>query len=142
MYVAAVLFRLGVSVEQGIIFRNGMCNDPQTEEELNYHYGFVQTDPPFTWEQFLQMKETVINERGELYLRRYRNQELVETDWVETPYNQRTLANLDEWLEYRQKLRDLPDTITKYIMDFNTGMLDLSKMDIPKRPQTIRKSSA
>ena len=55
-----------------------------------------------------------VNERNIYYqmkhLRRKRDKLLVESDWTQS--RDLTLTNDEEWIKYRQELRDLPQTIT------------------------------
>jgi hypothetical protein len=57
-------------------------------------------------------------------LKRKRNSLLNECDWVVLPYSPITGSKLDEWIEYRQKLRDITQT-TGSILD----------VEIPKKPE-------
>ena len=60
-----------------------------------------QTKPPF--EEFMKIYDKL----APLYeLRIERNQKLAETDWTQT--NDIGLENEEEWVTYRQALRDLP----------------------------------
>jgi hypothetical protein len=52
-------------------------------------------------------------------LRNKRNKLLEETDWVQTLLITGMCKNIDEWLEYRQALRDLPEVI--YQEELGTG---------------------
>ena len=58
-----------------------------------------------------------VNERNVYYqmkeLRRKRDKLLIESDWTQS--KDLTLTNDEEWIKYRQELRDLPQTTT----DFN-----------------------
>ena len=58
-----------------------------------------------------------VNERNVYYqmkeLRRKRDKLLIESDWTQS--RDLTLTNDEEWIKYRQDLRDLPQTTT----DFN-----------------------
>ena len=53
---------------------------------------------------------------------------LKDSDWVLTYDNVQTLANLEEWINYRQKLRDLFLNIS-----------DIYSMKIPLAPRVLRK---
>lgn len=136
-FVDPVLRKLGVT---STICCVGMNTDPQTEDELYECYKFEQPTPPITWESYWNMRKQIMHQHGLMHIRNYRNKELVQTDWVETPYNQSTIANLDEWLTYRQTLRDLPNTITEFIWKLDgLPALDLTSMNIPIRPRVIRR---
>jgi hypothetical protein len=52
-------------------------------------------------------------------LREKRNKLLEETDWVATLLITGMCSNIDEWLEYRQALRDLPEVV--YQKELGTG---------------------
>ena len=63
----------------------------------------VHTHNPFTQEQ-LDAKELSI-------ARSKRNNLLKESDWTQLPNNPLTAKKQEEWNVYRQKLRDVPNTI-------------------------------
>jgi hypothetical protein len=63
----------------------------------------VHTHTPFTQEQ-LDAKELSI-------ARSTRNNLLNESDWTQLPNNPLTSEKQEEWNVYRQKLRDIPETI-------------------------------
>jgi len=132
--VACVLHKFG-------IFSVGckeMC-EPQSMQELTEKYVFEMPTPPFTWEEYCVKRGEVHLSRAILYIRIKREKELTATDWVETPRNQETLANLDEWLAYRQALRDIPNTLTLSDVTWNNGRLLCPPYDSLTRPQVIRK---
>lgn len=112
----------------------GQDHDPETEEEFLTHF---KCDA--TWEQYVAARDVYLRELGLRRIRQYRDKLLVETDWVDTPYNQSSLANLEEWNAYRQYLRDLPSQIDKLIWD--RGMPVYSSLGIPPIPKTIRKTT-
>lgn len=43
------------------------------------------------------------------YVRKLRNQKLLESDWTQLPNNHLTEEKRQEWAEYRQKLRDITE---------------------------------
>ncbi len=132
--VACVLHKFG-------IFSVGckeMC-EPQSMQELTENFVFEMPTPPFTWEEYCVKRGEVHLSRAILYIRIKREKELTATDWVETPRNQETLANLDEWLAYRQALRDIPNTLTLSDVTWNNGRLICPPFDSLTRPQVIRK---
>jgi hypothetical protein len=49
-----------------------------------------------------------------------RNKRLSETDWIVIKYQELGQPIPEEWVEYRQKLRDLPNTITNEELLNNT----------------------
>ena len=65
-----------------------------------------------------------VNDRNIYYqmkdLRRKRDKLLVESDWTQS--RDLTLTNDEEWIDYRQALRDLPQTA------------DLSNVEYPTKP--------
>ena len=74
-----------------------------TYDSVNITSG--QTKPPF--EEFMKIYDKL----APLYeLRIERNQKLAETDWTQT--NDIRLENEEEWVAYRQALRDLPSLET------------------------------
>lgn len=140
-FTTVILYHLGVRTAIGIIGEN---QDPQSMEELCQNYKFDQPDPPFTWDAYLAKRLEVFKERALIRLRKYRDIELKNTDWIEIPTNLNTIENIGELLEYRQKLRDLPNLVTcfEWIFDGAIPRLDMVKMGVPQRPKPIRKPSS
>lgn len=68
--------------------------------------------------------ETELIEQKLNSLRYQRDVLLKETDWVVLPYSPITGSKLEEWIEYRQKLRDITQT-TGSILD----------VELPQKPQ-------
>lgn len=127
LYIATILSTIGVtSVEMR------QQNDPETKEEFTKN---CICDA--TWEQYVAARDVYMPIVGEKLIRRHRDRLLAESDWVETPYSQSTLANLDEWNTYRQCLRDLPSQASK--LTWKGGAPDFSSLSILPLPQTIRK---
>jgi hypothetical protein len=74
-----------------------------TYDSVNITSG--QTKPPFS--QFMKIYDKLT---PSYELRIERNQKLAETDWTQT--NDIHLENEEEWVAYRQGLRDLPSLET------------------------------
>jgi hypothetical protein len=118
---------------------HGLQHDPTTEEEFNT---ITYTTPsPITWSQFQTQFQAYVQTSSRNQLREYRDKQLLQTDWVMTYDNYITLANLEEWLTYRQQMRDLPSNTTiPLVWDHRTGLLRFEEMAIPGRPSVIRKT--
>ena len=73
--------------------------------------------------------------------KQYRNRILEKSDWVMTYDNTQTLANLGDWVQYRQMLRDFcSDPQFKLILKPNTDIPDMVAMNFPPpMPPVIRK---
>ena len=99
---------------------------------------------PFTatYEEYTNYLATLPSKESQIMksLKEYRNRLLEKSDWVMTYDNTQTLANLDEWIQYRQKLRDFfSDPDFKLILKPNTEMLDMVAMKFPPpMPPVIR----
>jgi hypothetical protein len=76
----------------------------------------VHTYVPYTQDDLVEQKLES--------LRAQRNSLLKTSDWVVLPYSPITGSKLDEWVEYRQKLRDITET-TGSILD----------VEIPEKPE-------
>lgn len=76
----------------------------------------VHTYVPYTQQQ--------LEERKLESLRFKRDSLLKSSDWVVLPYSPITGSKLDEWIEYRQKLRDITQT-TGSILD----------VELPQKPE-------
>jgi hypothetical protein len=133
-FAVRILHSLGAS----LVRMKDTDTDPETEEQfLTIDY---ESETPITWEQYLATKPVIMNTQGKRQLRKYRDTKLKESDWIMTTDNYNSIENIQEWITYRQNLRDLPDTVTEYI--WNGSTLDISKLNIPQAPQIIRKKTA
>ncbi len=111
--------------------------DPTTEEEfckLKYESPY-----PISWEQYQAKIDEVKNKYGQKLIRKERDRLLKETDWIMTVDNFQMLENQEEWLVYRQQLRDLPNMITTYVWKVCLRELDLQIMMLPTKPEIKRK---
>lgn len=140
-FVPTILIQLGVT---STIVSNVSHTVPQSMSELNEQFGFEQPSPPFTWEEFCAKRDEVHFSSALAQVRIRRTKELIETDWIEMPYNRETLANLDEWLTYRQALRDITTNLTAndIVWTFYPGSmpgLQVARLDALTRPSVVRK---
>lgn len=131
LHIVAILASIGVT-SVGI----GQPNDPETEEEFTTNFTF---ETSVTWEQYVAARDVYLRERGLRLIRQYRDKLLVESDWIESAYNQSSVANLDEWNAYRDYLRNLPTKIDQ--LTWVGGRPDFTSLNIPALPKTIRKST-
>ena len=94
-----------------------------------------------TWEEFNIYIENTVKSVVVQQLKEKRNALLQQTDWVMTYDNVQTLANLDEWMAYRQKLRDyFSNPSFLLILEPGRKTPDLSAMNFPpKQPAILRK---
>jgi hypothetical protein len=140
-FVPTILIQLGVTSP---IVCNTSDANPQSMDELVERFGFDQHFPSFTWEEYCAKRDEVQFAHALAQVRIRRNKELTETDWIEMPYNRETLANLDEWLTYRQALRDITTNLTPsdVVWTFYPGSmpeLTVNLFDALTRPSVIRK---
>jgi hypothetical protein len=140
-FVPAILIQLGVTSP---IVSKSLNDNPQSMIELNEQFGFEQPSTPFTWEDYCAKRDEVQFSYALAQVRIRRNKELTETDWIEMPYNRESLANLDEWLTYRQALRDITTnlTINDIAWTFYPGSmpgLQVARLDALTRPSVVRK---
>ena len=140
-FVPAILHQFGIT-SLGI---RGLNSNPQSMDELIENYDFQQTDPPFTWEEFCSKRDEVQLTYALQEIRSRRTKELNETDWIELPYNRERIENLEEWLTYRQALRDIPSTITSSDIVWSISSTSHSTFKCEKfnnltRPLILRKS--
>ncbi len=133
-WAAQILHYLGATVVRIV----DDIKDPETEQEfLSIEY---ESPVKYTWEQYQAVKPIVQKTRGQKQIRAHRDTLLKACDWIMTTDNYNSIENIQEWITYRQNLRDLPDTVTEYI--WNGSTLDISKMHIPQAPQIIRKKTS
>ena len=107
-------------------------NDPTSEEE------FLQIlyDAPreYTWEEYQAAIEPAKDKKGLTLLRIYRNGCLQLSDYIMTIDFSKKLSNLEEWITYRQALRDYTNTPITYIWSVPYDSLDFSAMNFPQKP--------
>lgn len=115
-------------------------NDPTTEEEF-LRIPYRPATVLLVWNDYLAEFKKQLAIREERQLRYYRNMLLQKTDWMMQPDVINTIANKEEWIAYRQSLRDLPTSITEYIWIGNYAELDFKNMNIPQPPPITRLSS-
>lgn len=130
-WAAQILHYLGATVVRIV---DG-AKDPETEQEfLAIEY---ESDTRYTWEQYQTAKSTVLQMYGQKQIRAYRDKLLNESDWVMTTDNVATIENIQEWVAYRQALRDLPESVNEYVWSNNN--LDYNSMNLPQKPTIQRK---
>ena len=108
-------------IRDHIISGKYTMGDGQTVEECWESLTIMGMEKPDK-EDFIKK----VNERNVYYqlkeLRKVRDRLLTESDWTQS--RDLILTNDEEWIKYRQDLRDLPQTTT----DFNN-------VDYPTKPQ-------
>ncbi len=107
-------------------------DDPTSEEE----YLKILYDAPqqYTWEEYQAAIEPAKNSKGLALLRMYRNGCLQLSDYIMTIDFSKKLSNLEEWISYRQALRDYTNTPITYIWSVPYDSLDFSAMNFPQKP--------
>jgi hypothetical protein len=133
-----------LNIAQDVLFANGatevrdleMFNDPQTEEEFSQlHY----TSPtPITWEQYQAALPECLHKRGLKIIRSRRNTCLQKTDYVMTFDFINTISNRDDWITYRQSLRDFPDEVRTIVWVVPGLTIDWDATGFPKEPLIIK----
>lgn len=117
---------------------NSMPSDPTTEEEFQK----IQYEPSslqISWSDYKIAYEAQKKKVGDIQLRRYRNMLLSNCDWIMTSDVFSKIQNKEEWITYRQALRDLPDNVTSY--EWRDDRIDISKISLPTKPSVIYISS-
>lgn len=111
--------------------------DPTNEQEFSK----VQytADKTISWSEYLQGVEEVKTKYGLKAIRFQRDKLLQETDWIMAYDNIDTLENKNDWIQYRQTLRNAPEVFTNYIWISFPSVLDLKAMGVPSKPPIIRK---
>lgn len=98
-------------VDYGVIGR-WSGDDGDTVEECYNNLDLNGKDKPDKEDFIKRVNERVVYYQME-ELRRKRDQLLTESDWTQS--KDLTLTNDEEWIKYRQELRDLPQTTTDII---------------------------
>lgn len=124
-----VLHELGATQ----VFKTDKTEDPQTEEEFN----LLEYESPvtITWQQYQETYPIIEQKFGTRYLRAHRDKLLSKCDWVMTVDSYQSLSNKEEWVAYRQALRDLPSNPPTF--KWKNGDIDVEQM-FPKEPEVIR----
>lgn len=113
-------------------------NDPTTEEEF-LQITYRPTDIQLSWSSYQTEFQRQLDRIQKTTLRDMRTLILRNSDWIMQPDVINTIANIDDWIAYRQALRDLPETVTEYVWIGNYLDLDIVQMNIPQTPPVIRK---
>jgi hypothetical protein len=99
---------------QAIVDYNDELKRIEEEEELKKLQEELSRD---YWEEFRSIRDYLLN----------------RTDWTQIPDNNLSTEQKELWMDYRQKLRDLPDKIE----DPKPLVLDLNHTDWPIPPESI-----
>lgn len=120
--------------------------DPLDEESFLSMFTNLQSLNPAisimaTWEEFSTFKENNLKIKALQQLKGRRDILLQQSDWVLTYDNVQTLANLDDWVAYRQALRDFfSNPSFQLILLPETQLPDVVAMNFPPmKPGVIRK---
>jgi hypothetical protein len=116
------------------VFKTEAFEDPQTEEEFKKIQ--YTSNVEITWEQYKNKYAETELKFGLKILRSVRSELLRNTDWVMTSDNYASLSNKQEWVAYRQALRDLPENPPKF--KWKNTTLDVESMDMPVQPPIMR----
>ncbi len=94
----------------------------ETEVSLDYTYDDVKLTATETWTVRNLSAEEVTSKEESYFerLRRERNQLLADTDYVITKAFEQDLVLTQEFKDYRQELRDLPQTVNIREVNFDT----------------------
>lgn len=99
-----------------IIITNEQRNEIMSSIEEYRVIDGVHTYVPYTQQQLEEQKLESLRAKRTILLK--------ESDWVVLPYSPITGSKLDEWIEYRQQLRDITET-TGSILD----------VELPQKPE-------
>lgn len=111
---------------------------PQTEEEF-LHIQYEPSSLNISWNNYQIKFQERIQEIQKRLLRNHRDYLLSKSDWIMTADVFPTIANKEDWIVYRQALRDLPNTVAEYIWrDNRYEALDFKRMNIPQTPPVLR----
>ncbi len=109
-------------------------DDPQTKEEfeaLPY-----KSSVPIQWEDYKAKYDEILMKTALKRIRIERNIRIAKTDWIMTVDNAESLANKNDWIAYRQALRDLTENPPPLV--WKGAELDFSKMNMPVEPPILR----
>lgn len=115
------------------VFKIDKFEDPLTEEEFN----LLEYESPviITWQQYQEMYPIIEQKFGLRYLRKHRDDLLKKTDWIMTVDSFQTLSNKEDWIAYRQALRDIPSNPPSF--KWKNGDIEVKEM-FPAEPPIIR----
>ncbi len=127
-----LLLKLGASEVLDI----DQFDDPQTEEEFKkLRYISAQ---PITWEQYQAAIPDYMHKKGIQLIRQKRNDCLQKTDYIMTVDFFNTVRNRDEWIGYRQALRDFPEEIKTIVWIVPGQTINWDATGFPKAPPIIK----
>jgi len=120
MSVSYLLYKNdGTVVTKGAAFRVKEAEKEAKKRGLNLLLDFDQLVDPFEYrvtnEKTLEKKpedQTKLQEEALVRMRKRRNAMLRASDWTQLPDVRLSSKEVSAWRDYRDALRDLPDTIT------------------------------
>jgi len=133
-----------LNIAQYVLFKCGatevrdleMFNDPQTEEEFSkLHYTSAK---PITWEQYKSTLPECLHKQGLKLIRDKRTIYLQRTDYIMTVDFFNSIRNRDDWIGYRQALRDFPDQVKTIVWIVPGQTIDWDATGFPKQPPIIK----
>ena len=112
---------------------------PRPPEELAENRAFKWNKEENKWEEVDRPKpviEKYTKATAEEQFRNYRNSLLRRSDWVAIKSYSTGEPMPEEWKNYMQALRDLPDNVdmSTLVLDEITGLLELSSVPWPTPP--------
>ncbi len=127
-----VLGYLGAS----IVRKTDVSNDPTNQEELDQ----LDYDAPrrYTWDEYQSAIEPSLRKLGLRMIRYKRNICLQNSDYIMTIDFFNSLANRDQWITYRQNLRDFPEEVKTIVWKVPGKEVDWDATGFPKEPPIIK----
>lgn len=133
MFALTAMHRLGG--------KNLRISKPIIENENDFNtYLTWESDEEITWTTFQEMNSIVAHEAGLRKVRKQRDRLLAESDWIVSTVDN-GVANKEEWIAYRQALRDLPQQAF-HIVWVGIAKIDMSSVPFPTKPQVIRSTNS
>lgn len=111
-------------------------NDPISEEEFKL-IDFVAPNV-ITWTDYQNGITPALNNQGMKLIKFERNARLQRTDYVMTVDFFNSLRNRDDWINYRQALRDFPEQIKTIVWIIPGQTIDWDATGFPKEPPIIK----
>lgn len=109
-------------------------DDPQTKEEFEA-LSYVSSTP-IEWDDYKAKYDELLLKTALKKIRVERNIRIAKSDWIMTVDNAESLANKNDWVVYRQALRDLPENPPTLV--WKGTELDFSQMNMPVEPPVVR----
>lgn len=109
--------------------------EPLTQEDFNK---FTITSPTeITYQMYLNSYDNILLQSTLKIIRKKRDIDLQSSDFLMTIDYSAKLSNKNDWISYRESLRNFPGNISTLIWIAPNEGIDYNAMGYPQKPSTI-----